>query len=168
MCAVAGNDLSDRISGIRDEGDAMGNRAGATKALGGAWLCVLMLTGCVQINNPAPHPPTTTEPPVDGGTYASVVELRDAMVKAGLDCPQWKEHGRTMNTASSADCSDNTLIATYSSWSNQEKQMDMYRAMGESLDITVLVGANWTINSPFAEKLKDKLGGHVYKSPGKK
>lgn len=130
-------------------------------------ICMLVLTGCVQIN-PAPAPQETTEPPADGGKYASVVELRDAMVKAGLNCPHWDEHDGMMDSASSADCSENIVLATYSSWEDREKQMNRYRAMGESLDVTVLVGTNWTINSPLAEKVKDKLGGYVFKSTGKR
>jgi hypothetical protein len=158
---------SSRISGIRDEGNAMGKQTGATKTASGALLCVLMLTGCVQINNPAPPPQATTEPPADGAKYASVVELRDAMVKAGLDCPRWDEHNAMMNSASSADCSENIVLATYSSWEDREKQMEGYRIMGESMEVTVLVGTNWTINSPLAEKVKDKLGGYLFKSTGK-
>jgi hypothetical protein len=152
----------------------MGKRMGAFKAAGGAMLCMLVLTGCVQINtapvpqDAAPLPKVTSKPPADGGKYASVVELRDAMVKAGLACPQWREHDVNIIFASSADCSENTLIATYSSWTDLNKQMNSYRAMGESMEMTVLVGVNWTIDSPLADKVQDKLGGYIYRSTGKR
>lgn len=155
-----------RISGVRNEGVDMGKQAGVFKAAGGTVLCMLVLTGCVQINNAAP-PQGKAEPPADGGKYASVVELRDAMVKAGLDCPRWDEHDLMMDSASSADCSENIVLATYSSWADREKQMDRYRAIGKSMEITVLVGTNWTINSPLADKVKDKLGGYLFKTTGK-
>lgn len=136
------------------------------KVTGSTMLCVLVLTGCVQINNTVPFQ-RNIEPPADGGKYASVVELRDAMVKAGLDCARWDEHDSMMDSASSADCSENIVLATYSSWADKEKQMDRYRAIGKSMEITVLVGTNWTINSPLADKVKDKLGGYLFKTTGK-
>lgn len=153
----------------------MGKQAVRFKAAGAAMICMLVLTGCVQVNaapatqeTAAQAAQETAEPPVDGGTYATVVELRDAVVKAGLACPKLDEHDPMVKLMSRGDCSENTLIATYSSHADLQRQMDMYRVMGESMEITVLVGANWTINSPYAEKLKDNLGGYVYKSPGKK
>lgn len=155
----------------------MGDRVGAFKTAGAAFICTLVLTGCVQINaaptshettEPPPPSQQPTDPPADGGKYASVVELRDALVKAGLPCPKWHERGRTGGSMSSADCSENTLIATYSSWDDLNKQLNSYRAMGEYMHMTVLVGVNWTIDSPLADKFRDKLGGYIYESTGKR
>lgn len=152
----------------------MGNLVGVFRATGAAMVCMLVLSGCAQSaaappseETAAPLPQETTEPPVDGGKYASVVEVRDAMVKAGLPCPSWEEHPKTADW-SAAECSENTLIATYPSWEKLNKQLNRYRAMGESLEMTVLVGVNWTIDSPLAYKVEDKLGGYLYKSTGKK
>lgn len=154
----------------------MGKQLGVFKAAGGALICMLVLTGCVQVNaaplslettEPPPPSQETTEPPADGGKYGSVVELRDAMVKAGLPCPRWDEHPRTRDWMA-GECSENTLIATYSSWEDLNKQMNRYRAIGESIEMRVLVGVNWTIDSPLADKVEDKLGGYLYESAGKR
>ncbi|GKV72960.1 hypothetical protein NCCP2145_23410 [Pseudarthrobacter sp. NCCP-2145] len=152
----------------------MGKLVRAFTAAGGPLLCMLVLSGCVQVNaaplprDAAPSPQTTATPRVDGGSYASVVELRDAMVNAGLDCPQWDRHDGMLDSMSAADCSENIVLATYSSKDDREKQMKRYRAMGESMEMTVLVGVNWTINSPLADRVQDKLGGYLYESTGKR
>lgn len=163
--ATCADFLRNRISGVRIEGNHIGKHAGVVKAAGGPVLCMLVLTGCIQINDAAPQ--GKGEPPADGGKYASVVELRDAMVRAGLDCPRWHEHDLMMDSASSADRSENIVLATYSSWADRDKQMGTYHAIGESMEITVLLGTNWTINSPLADKVKGRLGGYLFKTTGK-
>lgn len=65
----------------------------------------VLLAGCGRPPAPDTAPTaatlTATAPAADGGTYGSAVELRDAVVEAGVDCPKWDEHNR------------NKLAATY-------------------------------------------------------
>lgn len=59
---------------------------------------------------------TPTAPAADGGTYGSAVELRDAVVEAGVDCPKWDEHNRNMLAATYGHIRLGRARALESSW----------------------------------------------------
>lgn len=135
----------------------MGTSAGIFRAGGMTLLLGLALTGCGG-------------PPEDGGRYGSVVELRDAVVKAGMECPDWDEHNSVTTAASSGTCSDSLVMATYASTADKQEQIDRYKLLGEAIELTCLIGENWTINvtkDGDVETLHNKLGGTILKTPGK-
>ena len=58
-------------------------------------------------------------------------------------------------------------MALYTSSTSKEKQMAVWKEFGSMVKMSVLVGENWTLNTDDAEALQEKLGGTVFKTPGK-
>ena len=103
----------------------------------------------------------------DGGSYGTIEELRDAAEKAGLECPDWDLHNKATYAASSASCSNSIGLATYTSDSQLDKQLEAWKVVGEMIVLERLVGENWTIDTDDPEALQKKLGGTVFRTPGK-
>lgn len=108
---------------------------------------------------------TVTTPPADGGTYSTVVALKNAYVKAGGECPDFVQTNRVTLAAESAECSKNSVISTYVSSSDISQLIQNVKKVNAEVKTTGgnswLVGANWVINSPTAAKMQEKLGGKV-------
>lgn len=58
-------------------------------------------------------------------------------------------------------------MAIYASSTSQDKQLAVWKEFGSMVKMSVLVGENWTLSSDKAESLQKKLGGTVFKTPGK-
>lgn len=125
------------------------------------------LSGCGGSDNFA-APVQDTKPPADGGSYGTIEDLRDAAKKAGLDCPSWDKHNKAVYAASSASCSDSIGFATYTGESQLNKQLSAWKVIGELVELERLVGVNWTIDTSDPEGLQKKMGGTVFRTPGKK
>lgn len=115
---------------------------------------------------PTPTPtPTVSAPPTSGGTYATVVALKNAYVKAGGECPDFVQTNRVTLAAESAECSTNSVISTYVSSSDISQLIQNVKKLNAEVKSTGgnswLVGENWVINSPTAAKMQEKLGGKV-------
>lgn len=107
------------------------------------------------------------KPPADGGSYGTIEELREAAEKAGLECPDWDLHNKATYAASSASCGDSAGLATYTSDSQLDKQLEAWKMIGEMIVLERLVGENWTIDTSDPEALQKKMGGTVFRTPGK-
>lgn len=133
----------------------------------------LALSGCGSSMASAPvgatstsaSTPTVTTPPVSGGTYSTVVALKNAYVKAGGECPDFVQTNRVTLAAESAECSTNSVISTYVSSSDISQLIQNVKKLNAEVKTTGgnswLVGENWVINSPTAAKMQEKLGGKV-------
>ncbi|MGK3708925.1 hypothetical protein [Arthrobacter sp. IK3] len=127
----------------------------------------LVLTGCGSsadtTSGQAPEP-SETAPPANGGTYATVEELKDAFVEAGGSCPEFSQNNGVTLAAESADCSGSVVLSTFLSSSSIDQLIQNNKEMFADIDIELnswLVGENWVINAPDAEDLREKLGGTV-------
>lgn len=129
----------------------------------------LALFGCGGSPSAAPTTAmptsTVTAPPANGGTYSTVLALKDAYVKAGGACPDFVQTNRVTLAAESAECSKDTVISTYVSSSDISQLIQNVKKLNAEVKSTGgyswLVGENWVINSPTAAKMQEKLGGKV-------
>lgn len=127
----------------------------------------LAMTGCggsaETPSGPAAQP-SETAPPASGGTYATVVELKDAFVEAGGSCPAFNQTNAVTLAAESASCSTSTVMSTFLSGSAIEELIQSNKELYAEVDIDPnpwLVGENWVINDPDAAAMREKLGGTV-------
>ncbi|WP_454810579.1 hypothetical protein [Paenarthrobacter nitroguajacolicus] len=111
--------------------------------------------------------PTKSKPPASGGTFGTITELRDAAVEGGEVCPTWDEHNRVTLASSSASCNDSLVMAIYASESSKDKQLAVWKEFGSMVEMSVLVGENWTVSTKNAASLQKVMGGTVFKTPGK-
>jgi len=111
--------------------------------------------------------PTKSKPPASGGTYGTITELRDVAVEGGEACPAWDEHNKVTLASSSASCSSSLVMAIYASESSKDKQLAVWKEFGSLVEMTVLVGENWTVSTKNAATLQKVMGGTVFKTPGK-
>lgn len=123
-----------------------------------------LLSGCAIFGVTAGEAaaPMETGPPADGGSYATIHELRDAVVEAGFACPDWRSHNNGDHNMVGASCSDNLVMAIYMDDAQQQEQLDVWEGFSEFLEMTVLVGDNWTVNTDDAEALRREMGGTIF------
>lgn len=107
----------------------------------------------------------------DLGNISSVVELRDALIEAGYDCPNWDQSNIVDLAAESGSCSDSDVLSTFASQGNLQDQLDTSRGMDQlSIDAGLesdpsLVGPNWIFRSPDADAYAEQLGGTIVGPP---
>ena len=100
--------------------------------------------------------------------FETVLEMRDAFIGAGGDCPNWQIS--TVKLAlSSGTCSDTDVLSVYSSRAVAEEQNSVLKKVitetfPDSLNdtLTLLVGENWILNDSDLEtlfKFQDLYGG---------
>lgn len=105
-------------------------------------------------------------PPVDGGSYATAVELRTAAEAAGLVCTSWVV--QEFKYGSGGNCGDGKdIVAVYPDQSSLDEQLAVWTSFGKMVEMKVLVGKNWSINSAAATNLQRRLGGKLFTTPGK-
>jgi hypothetical protein len=125
----------------------------ATAVMVGAAV-VLTLTACSSST------PATTKTPVKNVSYSSVADLRDAFVKAGGACDSGVQDNVVGGAAESGTCDEETVLSTYLSTDSRDTVVDNVKTIGAGMvDVTMLVGKNWIVNSPDAAKVKAELGG---------
>jgi hypothetical protein len=101
------------------------------------------------------------------GTVSSVTEVRDALVDAGYVCSNWDQSNVVDLAAESGSCDDDSVLSTYASAGDLQAQLDSNRDMDKlfeenGVELTPnLVGPNWIVNAPGADKYADALGGTV-------
>lgn len=142
--------------------------------LGIASVALVLLSACGGSGEPSVSGKTTAaaEPTrEDLGSVSSVTELRDALVAAGYECPNWDQSNVVDLAAESGSCSDSDVLSTFASPGNLQDQLDTSRGMDQmSIDAGLkpdpsLVGPNWIFRSPDAGAYADELGGTVVGPP---
>jgi hypothetical protein len=100
----------------------------------------------------APTPTTPAAP-----RYASVIALRDAVVKAGYPCPSWNLQEGPQYAKEVGACSDDDVFSVYATDADVQSQLQMSKAAG----INLLVGPNWMINIPpqYLVRVQAGIGG---------
>ncbi|TDX03986.1 hypothetical protein [Kribbella sp. VKM Ac-2566] len=141
------------------------------RAIGAALLLALTITGCgadkPAAQAPAATPSATATTPPTAQRYQTVEALRDAAVAAGMLCPTWVQDNVVVAAAESGTCSEDSVLSTYATAADLQLALENLQGMNELAKenkIPVdpqLIGANWIINAPGADKLAPKLGGTV-------
>lgn len=91
--------------------------------------------------------------------YEHVLDLRDAAVDAGYECPSWFETDTVPGSSSSGVCSDFDLFAVFDS--NSDPGIELVIEAQREGDTATLRGSNWVIVCPDPEALQAELGGEV-------
>jgi hypothetical protein len=113
----------------------------------------------------SPTSPSASSGPAAAQSYASVTELRNAVVKAGYPCPKWKRwklKGSGLAYAKEAGaCSDIDYLSIYVDASAVAKQVDT------ETGVVLIVGPNWMLFIPddYRELVHAALGGKVVDKP---
>ena len=131
---------------------------------------ILWLIGCSAIigaigsDDPEAEPspvmstvPASTAParpgPARAIAYASVTDLRDAVVGAGYPCPKWELNGKgdgPQLAKESGSCTDEDVFSIYANTADVTKQA------GESVGvIEMLAGPNWILNLGSGQEGRD-------------
>jgi hypothetical protein len=103
-------------------------------------------------------------PPV---MYASVVELRDAAITAGLPCRGWTQDNEAELAAESGTCADGVTVAVYPDDTTlavalvYELSLRLATQTVGIATFPLLVGPNWIIATLQAPELAQHLGGIV-------
>jgi hypothetical protein len=108
-----------------------------------------------------------TKPPVDGGSFGTIEDLRDAAKDAGLDCQAWDVHNKYKYASSSAECGASNALAIFAHQSSLDTQLAVWKELGDLVELERLVGKNWTIDTDDPESLQKKMGGTVFRTSGK-
>lgn len=98
-------------------------------------------------------------------TYESAAALRDAYVKAGGTCNDWKQENKVKGAAQSGTCDGGVVVSTYlTKDAVQQRVADTKASWLGDLDGRWLAGDNWIVNPAEGDdvgELKKKLGGVV-------
>lgn len=115
------------------------------------------LAGCVGTAPAATRTPTT---PPSLGVIGSVDDLVTAYVGTGRAC-DWEPVANPKFAAELGSCSSDTTLAYYISRSDMQDTIATLREISTdtTVDLHLLVGPNWIINSPAAAALSLVLGG---------
>lgn len=97
--------------------------------------------------------------------FATIQDLRDAFVKAGAQCWEFKEERilpqiKTTHKAS-ASCDQKSRLIIYTENTDSMQQALDFAKFMRSLDykLNILVGDNWFINSDQVTLVSEKMGG---------
>lgn len=128
--------------------------------------CVLAssLTACGTPQHSGAEKPgevvEVSEPLPGESEFDTVVELRDAVVGLGFPCPHWDQTDKVGLATSSALCNDDTVLSVYADTETKEENIAAMQSFwGEDMpQIGLIVGPNWIINAPDAEKWSEELG----------
>lgn len=114
---------------------------------------VVALTGCGLLGGG----------PEKDARYGSVVEFRDALVTAGLDCADWKQDDQISAAAQSGTCGSSAVLMTFTSQQDRDSIVTGQREFvaGTGIDVHLLVGPNWILNSAKAPDLQPAMGGSL-------
>jgi hypothetical protein len=153
--------MTDPVGGrLHEERSRYSSRMRARCGLVVTLAVALILTGCASHS-------VASKPPADGGHFGTVDALKKAYVAAGGSCPDWKKTEQVKAAAESGSCSEDTLLAIYTSTSDRDQTVNNVKAIGALVGgASQLVGKNWTINGPDASKVEKKMGGTLVVTKG--
>jgi len=105
---------------------------------------ILSLTGCSQRTN----------------SYESLESLRDAFVKSGGQCWEWKVN-EPYKSQSTADCDSKTVLILFAEGTDALKEAISFADFNRNLSfkVNLLVGENWMINSDQVTLVAEEMGG---------
>lgn len=96
------------------------------------------------------------------GKVSTIDEVVDAFTAAGGVC-NWKQDDVVDEAVASGNCSDAAVISIYANSDDRDQSIENNRAifelLGAEVELNLLVGENWIINSPEAESMQSALGG---------
>ena len=106
-----------------------------------------------------------TAPREIGGAYDTIDELRDAFVAAGGSCPSWEQTNEVVAALQSGNCSRTTVLSLYGSTDAASSAALALKnlLLGYELEINLLLGPNWIVNSPEVELIHSEMGGTLLK-----
>lgn len=84
-----------------------------------------------------------------------------------MTCPAWTQDNVVIDAAESGHCSDDNVFTTYITDADLQAAVENARGLNELMKENKiepapnLIGPNWIINAPGADKLAVKLGGTV-------
>lgn len=131
----------------------------------GVAVLALAMSGCGGGDESAPAPVAPTTPTAT--SYANVDALQQAAVAAGFVCPTWKRDDAVKVAASSGTCGDSAVLSVYATDEALKRTVDQVARTNLTIRENgtptrkFLVGPNWIINAPDAEKLVGALGGSL-------
>lgn len=104
-------------------------------------------------------------PPEIGVAYNTIDELRDAFVEAGGSCPSWEQTNEVVAALQSGNCSLSTVLSLYGSTDAASSAALALKnlLLGYELEINLLLGPNWIVNSPEVELIRSEMGGTLLK-----
>ena len=99
------------------------------------------------------------------GRYTSLTDLRDAAVKAGLDCPTWTL--TALDSGRGGMCGESATVNLFEDHETAQAAAKNLTDLlgGMAMDYTLLVGDNWFISADNAAELRDDLGGDLVTGP---
>lgn len=134
------------------------------KLLAAVAIAAVLLSGCASQAEPAPAG-TPTLPPADGGSYSTVLELKDAFVAAGGSCSEFDQTNAVKLAAESGKCGSEVVLSTYLSSDDVSQVIQNVKELNDDLNFqdgaVWLAGQNWIINGPNAKDMRERLGGRL-------
>lgn len=134
------------------------------KKIAVAFATLLLLTGCglrQGENDSRPSQPGEDPRPE---RYTTVVELKDALVDAGYNCPGWVQSDHVTKALQSGSCNDDDALSVYLDSAAVQHSIETLKGSGAA--VSLVVGENWMVNSPRADEVLKMIGGTVVTSPG--
>lgn len=112
-------------------------------ALSAAAAAVIFLSGCGG-------------PPADGGKFETATELKNAFVKAGGKCDEWKPHNKTAIAATSGSC-EHYALSVFTDLENKDLMVEMFKTGG----VGAVAGKNWVVSGVDDAAAHKLLGGEL-------
>lgn len=126
----------------------------------------IALTGCSSgesqpgSESESPSAEVSSEAPTPLGemSFATVTELKDALVAEGFPCPEWIETNQVKLAATSGTCDDSSVLSVYTSNSAKEDVIQNLKSFTGDFGGHLVVGENWILNTADNEVWAEKLG----------
>lgn len=106
----------------------------------------------------AKAPQTASAPSTPPARYRSVTDLRDALISAGYDCPDWQRTDRVKLALQSGSCSSADVLSIYTGPETVQAAVQQLKSISPD-GVHLAVGENWIINTKQAEGVAAALGG---------
>ncbi len=96
-------------------------------------------------------------------TYESVNELRLAFVNAGGSCADWIQDNAVVDAIESGTCGPQTVLMVFSTAEEAETRAEYLRQRMSAfgMDVALLLGDNWLVNSAESSLVEPTLGGRL-------
>jgi maltose-binding protein MalE len=113
-------------------------------------------------DTPVPEAPDPTPTP-DSATYATVDDLRAALISAGQSCSSYKKVTTVAKATGAATCGSKLTIAVFATAADRDEMVNAAEA--KTTPDLILVGANWVVvaseQNDDLSPLQLKLGGFI-------